>query len=100
MLANIIRDIVVWVSLVGAVLFPVAYSIFNKWWAGENKEFGWHLMSFSLLALATLLNSAARLLWNNYNGYRQVSFALGILTVGVIWWRVILYFRTRFRNRL
>lgn len=88
-----IRDVLVWVTWAAAFLFPLAFSLFSRWW---QSEMGWHLMSFSLVALASLTNSIALLEFGRYTGYRQVSFGLLVLTAVVIYWRLILYIRKRF----
>ena len=89
----LVRDVLVWVAFIGALLFPAAFALFSEWW---KNEMGWHLMTFSFVAFASLSNSVARLEFGAYPGYRQVSFGLLVLTIVVIWWRLFLYVRKRF----
>jgi hypothetical protein len=94
-----LREFIVWVGLVGAVLFPILFSWFNRetWW---RTQAGWHLLSFSFVAMIYFISSALSLeLGPNYPFSAQVRAGLGILAVVVVWWRLILYIRTRFINR-
>jgi hypothetical protein len=89
------------ISLVGFVflgsfIFVVHYGLFTRWNASaEGKNLFW----FSAVVTLALGISLVSIVWRDFPARTTMRVVLYIGISVVVWWRTILYFRTRRKAR-
>lgn len=86
-------------GFVGSALFPVLYHVGSRG-AWRHGEMGRHLMAFSVAVGWALLAYLLRITFGDYPGRGFINFSSMIALVGVVWWRSMLYIRTRRKEKI
>lgn len=87
--------IVTLIAWAGSVLFPLLYGFLRPWY---KTEMGTHLFLYSLVVGLALTLTVLRPVFGDFPGRGALSLAILFSLAGVIWWRVILFFKTGRRD--
>lgn len=92
----VIYYVLIYATLAGALLFPLLYGIFMRWWTREE---GRHLFFYSLAVADAFLLIGARPIFGDFPGRAILSMFCLVSLLLVVWWRLALFARSYWRNR-
>lgn len=88
--------VLVYSTMVGAVLFPLGYGLLMRWWVREE---GRHLFFYSAAVADAFLLVGARPIFGEFPGRAVLTLFCLVSLCAVVWWRLLLFIRSYWRHR-
>jgi hypothetical protein len=89
--------LLLFVGLLGSWVFPVLYFFENRR-AWRYGEMGPHVLTYSAAVAFALTAYGSRVFLGDYPGRGIVMFSAMILLIVAVWWRTIIFLRSRRRR--